>query len=511
MFPEQKFKPSNLATAKLILTAIFVFVVCLGMVLGLAGYLARNKSAVNELPQVSLAPTPVSSPMEEILKGKNSSVTNEPEIKLSNIKASLPVNWKIENESDLSVTLVNMDTNISAIMMIEKCESSDDFSCFGSGRYNYTETSNGGIYDLLSTDRVISFGLDLINKDNHRLYIVGVDFGDYQYTVKEFDEIRKILISAFQSIFVSSKDETADWQTYTNEKYGFELFFPFKWKGVREVVSNSAGIETILFELPTSDKNWGQGNGFSPILSLNIESKEEWLKTNSVDDMHPLDVYNNDKYVFEFDTFDKPEDLSEVNPYEFINTFNLINKVSFGSLSAYTKQETDITYMILSEGKKESIIDQIADNYALEGYLFGIFYNPRFSPKGNYLLYSVSGHESNSVYIYDIKNKKIILSSSGGLSFTLDEKYAYVCVDGGMGSMQEGRVYSTSDFKVVYDVFESPILGGEFYTDIQCIYEPKTESIIFNVAHNIIKYSLRDNKDYRMNNESDYKWPLYGE
>lgn len=54
MFSEQKPRPSNLATARLILAAVIL--ISFGLVLGIAGYLAKNKSVVNQEPQVSVTP-----------------------------------------------------------------------------------------------------------------------------------------------------------------------------------------------------------------------------------------------------------------------------------------------------------------------------------------------------------------------------------------------------------------------------------------------------------------------
>ena len=53
-------------------------------------------------------------------------------------------------------------------------------------------------------------------------------------------------------------DETANWQTYTNEEYGFEIRIPKDWKNYS--VDNISRLDypgTILaLELPTNDPSW---------------------------------------------------------------------------------------------------------------------------------------------------------------------------------------------------------------------------------------------------------------
>lgn len=57
MLSEQKPKPSNLSTAKLILAAVIL--ISLSIVLGVAGYLMKNKEIVNSQSQILSTPEPV--------------------------------------------------------------------------------------------------------------------------------------------------------------------------------------------------------------------------------------------------------------------------------------------------------------------------------------------------------------------------------------------------------------------------------------------------------------------
>lgn len=312
------------------------------------------------------------------------------------------------------------------------------------------------------------------------------------------------ILSTFKFIKIE-KDETENWQTYTNEKYGFELFFPVSWKGVRRVISDDVEIETILFELPTSDKTWEHGSGFSEMFSLNVELKEEWFKTHLEKDLNSQYIYNNNKYVFEFNIFgNQTEDLSDIDISEVVSTFHFIDRVTFGSLSAYTKRETDYNYVILSERGKETIVDKkTADldfsfpDFGIEEY--GNFGDLVFSPKGNYLLYSEAGHEYIASNVYEIKNKKKILTTSAdsetGVGFTPDEKYFYACAWSGMGSTPGGLIYNIPDFKVVHNTLSST----------SCRYELESDSVIFfqdlgrGIINDTVRYSLKEQKEYMLN------------
>ncbi|MGB2762584.1 MAG: hypothetical protein WBC21_03565 [Minisyncoccales bacterium] len=68
------------------------------------------------------------------------------------------------------------------------------------------------------------------------------------------------------------KDETADWETYRNEWYGFELTFPERWKGY-EVKEEREGIEFSLQH--SKDKE------YRPVFGIMIFPKEIWEQSQS--------------------------------------------------------------------------------------------------------------------------------------------------------------------------------------------------------------------------------------
>jgi len=69
-----------------------------------------------------------------------------------------------------------------------------------------------------------------------------------------------------------TEDETADWRTYRNEWYGFELTFPERWKGY-EAKEERDGIE---FSLQHS-----KNKEYRPVFGIMVISKEIWEQSQS--------------------------------------------------------------------------------------------------------------------------------------------------------------------------------------------------------------------------------------
>lgn len=55
---------------------------------------------------------------------------------------------------------------------ISKCDNNSELECFGSGRSNYIETDSAGIWNLITTEGLLRFGL--VDKNTGGLYILEI-------------------------------------------------------------------------------------------------------------------------------------------------------------------------------------------------------------------------------------------------------------------------------------------------------------------------------------------------
>ncbi|MEA1936996.1 MAG: hypothetical protein U9N04_02710, partial [Patescibacteria group bacterium] len=223
---------------------------------------------------------------------------------------------------------------------------------------------------------------------------------------------------------------------------------------------------------------------------LTYETFQNWYKDVYHAKPYDFKETNSDEYEFyiEYQDHNKPKKKfrvkMSVNEDKIKTIFSdeiLTKEVSFGEYSAYAIKRGDKNYMILAENGKEIIIDEGGANYDSEySNLIEVksFREPKFSPKGNYLIYLMSGWEWSAYYVYDVKNKTVKISGLGhGFDFTPDEKYFYTCSSMGMITGADGEVYSVPDFDIKFNALDKVEDG--FSSGVGCRYEEENENIIF--------------------------------
>ncbi|MDD3190134.1 MAG: Ser-Thr-rich GPI-anchored membrane family protein [Candidatus Pacebacteria bacterium] len=189
----------------------------------------------------------------------------------------------------------------------------------------------------------------------------------------------------------------------------------------------------------------------------------------------------------------------------FVEEFMAENVIS-GEYETFSVKRGEGIYLIVKRDKEEVIVDkgdyEFNEDHSnlVEIKRFSRF---EFSPKNDFLLYTMTGYEWNVGKVYDIKGKKEVLSIVGAVlgenfGVTPDEKYIYACTSAGFSGGNPGEVYSVPDFKRVFEAAQS--WGG--YMDSECEYNQEEDAIIFtlngpcredgtNSPEKIIKYSLK--------------------
>ena len=112
-------------------------------------------------------------------------------------------------------------------------------------------------------------------KFNHKISVEAPDLGivligrgELIYridTYRGFDSVFNQMLSTFR--FIEVEDETANWKTYRNEEYGFEVKYPFNWK---IVVGNN------YFGFDEKDRDIGFGLGLvAPVITISLYPNED--------------------------------------------------------------------------------------------------------------------------------------------------------------------------------------------------------------------------------------------
>lgn len=100
-------------------------------------------------------------------------------------------------------------------------------------------------------------------------------------------------------------DETAGWQTYRNEKYGFEVKIPNTWPkfNVRERSVDEAavagGAKLLEFGFLTNSTKWPTENGFAYIWGLLVLTPDQYIKYSDPRDGGKPEIFKqNENYIF---------------------------------------------------------------------------------------------------------------------------------------------------------------------------------------------------------------------
>ncbi|EKE19357.1 MAG: hypothetical protein ACD_9C00041G0001 [uncultured bacterium] len=257
-------------------------------------------------------------------------------------------------------------------------------------------------------------------------------------------------------------------------------------KAFENIIGEDAGITAIrkYYWLISSGNLQNAYEMYANKEGVTFEKFNEWYK--DVFFAKPAEFKKTGENMYEF-IVQYQEHNSEPTKYRVTMSVNgdsietmssveiLTEEVLFGDMKAYSIRKGDKNYVILEKNGKEEVVDQgdaeyIEDERGQYKNIANVKYfsNIKFSPKGNYLTYTMSGWEWGVDYVYDIGKKENVFNVSGTTSFEFssNEKKFIACTVSGMASAIGGAIYSVPGFKVEYNVLDG-IAEGD-YSSVEC-------------------------------------------
>jgi hypothetical protein len=149
---------------------------------------------------------------------------------------------------------------------------------------------------------------------NNRITELQEQVSDLQTTSTDTSSTTDTSTSATST--TATADETADWKTYTNTKYGFTLTLTDKWEGYKIKEADIANqVDTYCVNVPTTDtKNYPgsdiEYSGYAAPFCIDIYTIAQWNTYNDDNPSLATKLTSNNQYVFAYSTWqDSPADL----------------------------------------------------------------------------------------------------------------------------------------------------------------------------------------------------------
>ncbi|MCK4800025.1 hypothetical protein KAS31_03530 [Candidatus Parcubacteria bacterium] len=136
-------------------------------------------------------------------------------------------------------------------------------------------------------------------------------------------------------------DETADWMTYSNKEYGFEMKFPQSWQRYqtknRKISSGVSGkFNSVDFGFSIQES----------VFNINFRTIKQWNAIMSQDGPKPIYINKNDELVFAYATCQDPANQEIINRMkeikDIISTFKFIDADKTNSLETYERNKNKI-------------------------------------------------------------------------------------------------------------------------------------------------------------------------
>ena len=302
------------------------------------------------------------------------------------------------------------------------------------------------------------------------------------------------------------KSSTSDFEEFTKSIKSFSPPTPTPITFIQNAQEdpNITTIRQYYFYLATQKLQ----DAYNMYQNKNIVFEEFNNWYNQVFNTHLYNIkkINTNTYIFDVDLSEQNKGIAkyrvtmkvENNKLKTLSSEQIVSKeVKFNNLTAYSRVKNNLNQIVLIKDGQEIIIESADNDYSNKIGTTKTFSNPRFSPLGNYLIYSVGGWEYSGGKVYDIKNLKIMKDVSINypkfFEISENEKYIYSCSQSEMGGEYGAAIYSLADYQKQFDFLKS----SGYSINRKCVNNFGNEETFMcdiyecNINNNIAEFTIK--------------------
>lgn len=447
-----------------------------------------------------LEPTGVITDLEEIYeryKGKD-----------NGFEQALRINFP---DSMVSIYLMNerstythpVDPYISSIKLLKDIDSVCDLYKLSYAKHHYRQCENE-VYTVLMSEGVNNTNYSrLYRLKNYGLTKLSNGFYDSAIAVDKLGwqamkygtNAPVLTLDEFMATQETSQEEyDKDKEAFVNFVNSFEPYEPKPVEKELNIIDENDSAEVgIIKEYYNHILNGEPEKAYNmyAVKKVSLDEYKSWYERTIMALITEVkNIENNDyQIMLDYEDHNKPVQRYRVvmrvesGKIEALSSEEITSDmISFGEMTAFAKKYQGDNYVILTIDGEEVVVEQANDDFMKEIANTLNFRNLHFSPQGNYLLYSAHGWEWSFGRIYDIANRRLILTKEVNtphvFGVSQNEKYFYACAANDFGGEYYASVYELPQAELVFSPEDNGINGGFIYPD--CEYDIENEKLLMN-------------------------------